>query len=150
MNVITHDDTSVTLDTGLIQTRRVKNPKHVAARLSILGVEYKPAIQARRVFDAVCKFYATMQRLAIVLVADQQVKHDIHLKGITVSRIGVYQGGAIYWAGNKYTSLSAFAHHHYKDVHPTRTTANGWLECKTLVQGQWIKMMDLRETFLKN
>ena len=53
MNIITHDETTVSLDTGVIQTRTVKCPKQVAARLSALGIESKPPIRARKIFETV-------------------------------------------------------------------------------------------------
>ena len=150
MNILTHDETSVTLDTGILQTRFVKTPKQVVARLSALGIETKPAIRARRIFESVCRFYATMKRLALVLMADQQVKHEIRFKDYTMTRIGTYREGLLHWNQKQFTSLSAFAQDHYREVRPTRTTANGWMECQTLVGDEWIKMIDLRDTYLKD
>jgi hypothetical protein len=149
MNVITHDDTSVTLDTGVKQTRSVKTPKLVVARLHALGIETKPPLRARKIFESVCRFYATMKRLALVLLSDQPVRHEIRFKDYTLYRVGVYRGGLLHWNDQQYTSLTAFAQQHYREVHPTRTTANGWMECRTLVQDEWVKMVDLRETYLK-
>jgi len=150
MNVITHDDTSVTLDTGILQTRTVKNPKQVVTRLSALGIEYKSPIKARRIFESVCRFYATLKRLALVLLPDQPIRHEIRFKDYTLYRTGVYREGMLHYEDKQFRSLSAFAQDHYREVHPTRTTANGWIECKTLVGDEWIKMVDLRETFLQN
>ena len=76
MNVVTHDDTTVTLDTGVKQTRTVKTPKLVVARLCALGIESKPPIRARRIFESVCRFYATFKRLALVLLPDQPIRHE--------------------------------------------------------------------------
>lgn len=149
MNTLTHDDTSVTLDTGILQTRIVKSPKQVVARLCALGVETKPPLRARRIFESVCRFYSTMKRLALVLMADQQVKHEIRFKDYAMTRIGTYREGILHWNSREFTSLSAFAQDHYREVRPTRTTANGWMECLTLVGDKWIKMIDLRETYLK-
>lgn len=150
MNQITHDDTSVTLDTGVLQTRVVRNPKHVVARLTDLGVEHKPPLQARRLFHSVCRFYSTLRAMTLILLPDQPVRHEIQLYGDTLTRTGLYRGGLVIWEGKEFTSLSAFAIDHYRTVHPTRTTANGWAECQTLVEGQWKRMNQLREAFLKN
>jgi len=150
MNIITHDDTSVTLDTGVKQTRTVKTPKVVVARLYALGIETKPPIRARRIFESVCRFYATLKRLALVLLTDQPIRHEIRFKDYTLYRTGVYREGILHYEEKQFASLSAFAQDHYREVHPTRTTANGWMECKTLVGDEWIKMVDLRECYLKN
>jgi hypothetical protein len=150
MNVVTHDETTVTLDTGVKQTRTVKTPKLVAARLCALGIETKPPIRARRIFESVCRFYATFKRLALVLLADQPIRHEIRFKDYTLYRTGFYREGMLHYQDKQFTSLSAFAQDHYREVHPTRTTANGWVECKTLVGDEWIKMVDLRDTYLKN
>jgi hypothetical protein len=149
MNVITHDETSVTLDTGILQTRTVKTPKLVVARLNALEIETKPPLRARRIFESVCRFYATMKRLALVLLPDQPVRHAIRINDYTLYRVGLYREGVLHWNNQTYTSLTAFAQQHYREVHPTRTSANGWVECTTLVEDEWIKMVDLRETYLK-
>jgi hypothetical protein len=149
MNTITHDDTTVTLDTGVSQTRTVKTPKQVVARLQDLGIETMPALQARRLFQTVCRFYTTMRRLTLILFTDQPIRHDFVLHGETYTRTARYKGGLVLWNDKEYTSLSSFAMDHYKDIHPTRRTANGWAECKTLVENEWIKMTDMRESFLK-
>ncbi len=149
MNQLTHDDTTVTLDTGVIQKYIVRNPKHVASRLSDLGIEHKPPLQARRLFQSVCRFYSTVRAMRLILLTDQPIKHEIQLYGETLVRTGRYCGGVVLWNQKEYTSLSAFAIDHYRDVHPTRTTANGWAECQTLVEGQWQRMTQLRDTYLK-
>jgi len=150
MNVITHDDTSVTLDTGVLQTRTVKSPKRVVARLCALGIESTPPIRARKIFDSVCRFYDAMKCLDLVLLTDQPIRHEIRFKDYTLYRTGIYRGGLLHYEDKEYRSLSAFAQDHYRETHPTRTTANGWMECKTLVGDEWIKMVDLRDTYLKN
>ena len=150
MNTITHDDTGITLDTGVIQRRLVKNPKLVVSRLHDLGIESMPVLQARRLFQTVCRFYSTFRRLSLVLLTDQPIRHEFVLYGDTYTRTGRYKGGLVVWEEREYTSLSSFALDHYKDFHPTRKTANGWLECKTLVEGEWIKMTYMRESFLRN
>jgi hypothetical protein len=149
MNPLTHDDTSVTLDTGVIQTRIVRNPKHVVARLIDLGVEHKPPLKARRIFQTVCRFYSTIRSMSLILLPDQPIKHEIQLYGETLVRTGHYRAGVLLWEDKEYTSLTAFAIDHYRAVHPTRTTANGWAECQTLVEGEWKRMTHLRERFLK-
>jgi len=123
MNVVTHDDTSVTLDTGILQTRSVKTPKLVVARLHALEIETKPPLRARRIFESVCRFYATMKRLALVLLADQPVRHAIRINDSTLYRVGLYREGVLHWNNQTYT---AFAQQHYREVHPTRTSVNGW------------------------
>ncbi len=150
MNILTHDETTVTLDTGILQTRTVKCPKQVAARLCALGIESKPPIRARKIFETVCRFYATLKRLALVLLTDQPIRHEIRFKDYTLYRTGVYRNGLLHYQEKQYGSLSAFAQDHYRAVHPTRTTANGWMECKTLVGEEWIKMVDLRDTYLNH
>jgi hypothetical protein len=47
---------------------------------------------------------------------------------------------------NTYTSLNAFIRAHYAKVRPERKGGNGWNECKTQVNGKWIKMSELRLT----
>jgi hypothetical protein len=148
MNQLSHDDTSVTLDTGILQTRQVRNPKHVLSRLVDLGIEHKPPLQARRLFQTVCRFYSTFRAMTLILLTDQPIRHEIQLYGETLTRTAVYRGGIVAWRDKEYTSLSAFALDHYRDVHPTRTTANGWAECQTLVEGKWKRMTQLRERFL--
>jgi hypothetical protein len=149
MNLLTYDETSVTLDTGVIQRRLVRNPKHVVSRLTDLGVEHKPPLQARRLFQSVCRFYSTLRAMTLVLLADQPIRHQFELYGETYTRVGHYRGGVLLWKDKEYTSLSAFAADHYREHHPTRTTANGWAECQTLVEGEWKRMTQLREKFLK-
>ena len=149
MNQLTHDDTSVTLDTGVIQTRIVRNPKHVIARLTDLGVENKPPLKARRIFQSVCRFYSTVRSMTLILLPDQPIKHEIQIYGETLIRTGRYRAGLLLWEDKEYTSLTAFAIDHYRAVHPTRTTANGWAECQTLVEGEWKRMTHLRESFMK-
>lgn len=150
MNQITCDETSVTLDTGVIQRRLVRNPKHVVSRLIDLEVENKPPLQARRLFQSVCRFYSTVRAMSLVLLPDQPIRHQFELYGETLTRTGRYLGGVLLWKDKEYMSLSAFAADHYRDLHPTRTTANGWAECETLVEGEWKKMTQLRERFMKN
>jgi len=150
MNQLTHDETSVTLHSGIVETRIVRNPKHVVARLTDLGIDRKPPIQARRIFHSVCQFYSTLRAMTLVLLADQPVRHEIHVNGDTLTRTGLYRGGVVIWEGKEYTSLSAFALDHYKAVHPTRTTANGWTECQTLIEGKWKRMNELRVRYFKN
>ena len=149
MNQITCDDTTVSLDTGVIQKRMVRNPKHVMTRLIDLGVEHKPPLKARRLFQSVCRFYSTVRAMSLVLLPDQPIRHQIDLYGETLTRTGRYRGGVLLWNEKEYTSLTAFALDHYRDVHPTRTTANGWAECQTLVEGEWKRMTQLRDKFLQ-
>jgi hypothetical protein len=85
--------------------------------------------------------------MTLVLLADQPVRHEIHVNGDTLTRTGLYRGGVVVWEGREYTSLSAFALDHYKEVHPSRTTANGWAECQTLVEGHWTRMNELRKRY---
>ena len=48
---ITFDDTTVSLNTGTIQTRKVKDPALVCKRLKLMGIESLKPFQARRMFD---------------------------------------------------------------------------------------------------
>ena len=48
---ITFNDTTVTLDTGLVQTRKVKEPELVSKRLKLMGIETLKPFQARRMFE---------------------------------------------------------------------------------------------------
>jgi hypothetical protein len=43
---------------------------------------------------------------------------------------------------NTYSSLNAFIRAHYTKVRPGRK-GNGWKECKTYVDGHWIRLHDL-------
>lgn len=48
---LTFNDTSVTLDTGTVQTRKVKEPEMVCKRLKLMGIESLKPFQARRMFE---------------------------------------------------------------------------------------------------
>jgi hypothetical protein len=48
---LTFDDISVTLDTGTLQTRKVKEPELVCNRLRLMGIESLKPFQARRMFE---------------------------------------------------------------------------------------------------
>jgi hypothetical protein len=48
---LSFDDTSVTLDTGTLQTRKVKQPEMVWKRLKLMGIESLKPFQARRMFE---------------------------------------------------------------------------------------------------
>lgn len=54
---ITFDDTSVTLNTGTVQTRKVKHPELVCDRLKLMGIESLKAFQARRMFEQGAYFW---------------------------------------------------------------------------------------------
>jgi transposase-like protein len=137
MHTLTYDETSVTLNTGFIQSRRIHGSKMVAARLSQLNVETMPPLLARRVFENVCHFYATRKRLDLVLTNGQQVRHLVRYDGMSSTRIATFQDGLLLWNNIPFKSLSAFAQKHYRDIHPKRTTANGWNECQALVGDKW-------------
>ena len=143
--MITFTQTTITMDK---ETRTVKNPRLVAARLQQLSVDTLSPIQARRLFHAVCRFY--QKGVSWILTTDQPVRHEFMLDGRIETRTGLYRKGMIVWEDKEYSSLSAFAVAHYKDKHPTRKTANGWIECKTLVESEWISLSELRTQFLKN
>lgn len=48
---ITFDDTTITLDSGTVQTRKVKEPELVCKRLKLMGIESLKPFQARRMFE---------------------------------------------------------------------------------------------------
>jgi hypothetical protein len=50
-HLLTFDDTTVTLDSGTVQTRRVKEPEMVCKRLKLMGIESLKPFQARRMFE---------------------------------------------------------------------------------------------------
>ena len=88
--------------------------------------------------------------LSHVLRQRQRIKHRINLPDGSYSVwIGRLQGNLIHrtdeTGDSSYKSLTAFASAHYKDVLPTRKSNNGWKECETKVNGEWVKMMVLRE-----
>ncbi len=145
--MITFTQTTITMDK---ETRAVKNPKQVAARLHDLSIETMTPIQARRLFHSVCRFYATIKGMSLILLTDQPIRHEFVLHGEIETRTGVYRKGMIVWEDREYNSLSAFAIDHYKDKHPTRKTANGWIECRTLVESEWVSMSELRMNYIKN
>lgn len=149
MHTILHDESTVTLNTGVIKTVRIKYPKSVVKLLHTLGVETMPPIQARRVFDNVCRFYKMKHKLPALLLQGQRIKHVVRYEGFSSTRIGTFQDGALLWDGNRYKSFSAFAQNHYKDTHPTRTTANGWTECIVLDHDTWISVSRLRHAYFK-
>lgn len=148
MHTLTYDESSITLNTGYVQTRRVKSPKKIAARLSLLKVETMPALLARRVFENVCLFYATRNPMGLVLTQGQCVRHIVRYEGISSTRIASFQDG-LRWNDLSFKSLSAFAKKHYREVHPKRTTANGWTECQALVGDKWYTLLQLRNAFFR-
>jgi hypothetical protein len=149
MHTLTYDETSVTLNTGFIQSRRIKGSKIVAARLSDLKVESMPPLLARRVFENVCQFYATRIRMDLVLTQGQPVRHMVRYDGMSSTRVATFQDGLLLWNGLPFKSLSAFAQKHYRDVHPKRTSANGWNECQALVGDKWYTLLQLRNAFFR-
>jgi hypothetical protein len=105
-------------------------------------------------FDALRKFNTFEIRrknvLKHVVRQNQRIKHRINLPDGSYSVwVGRLQGDLIHRTDEKgdtsYTSLSAFALAHYKEVHPTRKSVNGWKECKAKVHGEWVKLEILRE-----
>jgi hypothetical protein len=48
---LTFTDTTITLDSGTIQTRKVKEPELVCKRLKLMGIESLKPFQARRMFE---------------------------------------------------------------------------------------------------
>jgi len=65
-NTITFNDTSVSLDTGMVQTRTVKEPELVWSRLKLMGIESLKPFQARRMFE-----YGTCEDKEITLTYDE-------------------------------------------------------------------------------
>jgi hypothetical protein len=63
---ITFDDTTVSLNTGTIQTRKVKDPALVCKRLKLMGIESLKPFQARRMFD-----HGTCEEKDISLTCDE-------------------------------------------------------------------------------
>lgn len=138
---LSHDDTSVTIDTSLGDfTRIVKNPKFVWSRLMAMNIEALSAKKAKKLFDRGCSFYATNQKLSLVLKEGQQVRHILKLQNDLCIREAIYSGGFIVYNSRQYNSLNSFVSSHYKAVHPTRTTGNAWQQCETLVDGEWVNL----------
>jgi len=50
-HTLTFNDTTVSLDTGTVQTRKVKEPELVWKRLKLMGIESLKTFQARRMFE---------------------------------------------------------------------------------------------------
>jgi hypothetical protein len=105
-------------------------------------------------FEALCRFNTfELKRknvLCHVLRQNQRIKHRINLPdgsySVWVARL---QGNLLHRTDEKgdtsYKTLTAFASAHYKEVHPTRKSNNGWKECEAKVHGEWIKLSVLRE-----
>lgn len=53
---LTFNDTTVTLDSGTVQTRKVKEPELVWKRLKLMGIESLKPFQARRMFEQGASF----------------------------------------------------------------------------------------------
>ena len=149
MHTLTYDNSSVTLNTGFVQSRLIKGAKFVVARLSELKVESMPALLARRVFENVCHFYATRKRMDLVLTPGQPVRHIVRYDGLSSTRVATFQDGILLWNDTPFKSLSAFAQTHFRDAHPKRTTANGWIECQALVGDKWFTLVQLRNAFFR-
>jgi hypothetical protein len=149
MHTLTYDDSSVTLNTGFVQSRRIKGSKTVVARLYELKVESMPALLARRTFENVCHFYATRKRMDLVLSPGQLVRHIVRYDGVSSTRVASFQDGFLLWDGSSFKSLTAFAQKHYCDAHPKRTSANGWNECQALVGDKWFSLLQLRNAFFR-
>jgi len=149
MHTLTYDESSVTFNTGFLQSRRIKSPKAVLKLLIAMHVQDLPTIQARRVFENVCQFYATRKRMDLVLSPGQKVRHIVRYDGMSSTRVATFQDGFLLWNNLPFKSLSAFAQTHYRDAHPKRTTANGWVECQALVGDKWFTLMQLRNAFFR-
>lgn len=138
---LTYDETSVTIDTCVGDfTRIVKNPKFVWFRLRALGIEAQTTQKAKRLFDRGCSFYDTRQKLSLVLVDGQLVRHTLKRQKELLIREAVYTGGVLVYQNKPYPSLNAFVSGHYKAEHPTRTSGVAWLNCETLVDGKWVNL----------
>ena len=135
---LTYDDTSVTLDTCVGDfTRMVKTPKFVWFRLRALGIEALSTHKAKRLFDRGCSFYDSQDKLALVFVKGQQVRHKV-LHSI---RIATYND-ALLWNDQSFSSLNKFVSNHYSHVHPSRKNGNSWAECETLVGDKWVSLRE--------
>jgi len=138
---LTYDETSVTIDTCVGDfTRIVKNPKFVWFRLRALGIEAQTTQKAKRLFDRGCSFYDTRQKLSLVLVDGQLVRHTLKRQKEFLIREAVYMGGVLVYQNKPYPSLNAFVSAHYKAEHPTRTSGAAWLNCETLIEGKWVNL----------
>lgn len=86
-------------------------------------------------FEALYKFntFGIKRKSALnhVIRQNEGILHSIRFPdGSRSTRHAKLQGNLILCnTGKFYKSLTAFASAHYKDVHPTRKTANGWKEC---------------------
>jgi hypothetical protein len=56
-STLTYDQTTITLNTGTIQTRNVKTPELVYNRLLMMNILYLKPIHARRIFEHVVPFF---------------------------------------------------------------------------------------------
>jgi hypothetical protein len=138
---LTHDDTSVTIDTCMGNfTRIVKSPKFVWTRLMALHIEALPTKKAKKLFDRGCSFYDTRQKLSLVLKDGQQVRHILKFRKSSSVREAVYSGGVLVYNNKPYPSLNSFVSGHYKAAHPSRTNGNAWLQCETMVDGEWVNI----------
>ena len=60
-HTLTFNDTTVTLDSGTVQTRKVKEPELVWKRLKLMGIESLKPFQARRMFEQAVPFFDVRQ-----------------------------------------------------------------------------------------
>ena len=88
--------------------------------------------------------------LSNVVRQNKRIKHRINLPDGSYSVwIARLQGNLLHRTDEKgdtsYKTLTAFASAHYKEVHPSRKSNNGWKECEAKVQDVWVKLDVLRE-----
>jgi hypothetical protein len=147
---------AVTLETGtdaivqsVVKTRYFDSHETAWAFFQkIVRFKYYPPFQALRQFNT---FEVKRNNvLSHVLRQNQRIKHRINLPNGSYSVwIGRLQGNLIHRTDENgdtsYKTLTSFASAHYKEVHPTRKSNNGWKECEAKVHGGWVKLAILRE-----
>jgi hypothetical protein len=132
-----YDESGVTFEGAGTFTRIVKNPKFICGRLKHMGIEAMEPVMAKRLFDRGCSFYDSQDKLALVFVKGQQVRHKV-LHSI---RIATYND-TLLWNDHSFSSLYKFVSNHYSQVHPSRKNGNSWAECETLVGDKWVSLRE--------
>ena len=115
---------------------------------SVVRFKHRPPFEALRKFNTLG--IKRKNVLTHVIRQNQRIKHRINLPDGSYSVwLGRLQGNLIHRTDEKgdtsYKTLTSFASAHYKEVLPTRKSNNGWKECESKVNGDWVKMVILRE-----
>jgi hypothetical protein len=132
-----YDETSVTFEGAGSFTYFVKNPKFVCERLKRMGIEAMDPPLAKRLFDRGCCFYDSQDKMGLVFVKGQQVRHKV----LHSTRIAIYNK-VLQWNDNTFSSLGKFVSNHYSEIHPSRKGGNAWSECETLVGDKWVPLRE--------